>query len=230
MPDFEQVVAERLAHLNLTPAQQREVIAEISAHLEEFYFSRVSAGSTDPAGETLTQVANWNRLRRKIQRAKKDRMRIARAVVLPGIGAVILAWIAFKLSVFFLVQPVPCQSELASPVYLVDVTLSPCMIVAANTPLYFAWLVTLPFAGALAAILARRAGARPAERVAAPLFLALALAIEAAVVSLPSGFFWRIPVYWVLVPAVLCTLGALPFLRGRENRDVGAHQVAARQT
>src|SRR5262245_9759426 len=105
MPDFERLVADRLARLDLTPAEQRAVIAEVSTHLEEFYRARVAAGSADPEGETLAQVADWNRLRRRIQRAKEDRMRIARAVVLPGLGALTLAWITFRLSVFYLVQP-----------------------------------------------------------------------------------------------------------------------------
>jgi hypothetical protein len=228
MPDFQRLVADRLARLDLTPAQQREVIAEVSAHLEEFYRARVAMGSADPEGDTLAQVADWNRLRRRIQRAKEDRMRIARAVVLPGLGAVILAWITFKLGVFYLVQPFACQPDgTTAPGLVAD---GMCTIVSANTPMYFAWLATLPFAGALAAALARLAGARPAERLAAALFPAVALATEMTVFGVMSGFFWRIPIYWVLVPAIACALGALPFLRGRENsQDVGARSIAATQ-
>ena len=225
MPDFERLVADRLAHLNLTPAQQREVVAEVSAHLEEFYRARVAAGSADPAGDTLAQVANWNRLRRRIERAKEDRMRIARAVVLPGVAGVILAWVTFRLSVSYLVQPFACQPGLTSELGLVADEM--CTIVSANSPMYVAWLATLPYAGALAAALARRAGARPAERLVAALFPAIALAAETAFYGVVLGFFWRIPVYWVLVPAVICALGALPFLRGREN--AGAQHITASQ-
>jgi hypothetical protein len=217
MPDFERLVANGLARLDLTPVEQRAVIAELSAHLEEFYCARVAAGSADPEGETMAQVASWNQLRRRIQRAKEHRMRLARTVVLPGLGAVIWAWITFRLSVFYLVQPVVCQPEINFPSRIVDVTHSVCSIVAANSPLYFGWLATLPFAGALAAALARRAGARPAERLAAALFPAVALAAETTAVGLLSGLFWRVPIYWVLAPAMVCALGALPFLRGRGN-------------
>jgi hypothetical protein len=215
MPDFERLVADRLARLDLTPAGRRAVVAEVSAHLEEFYRARVAAGSADPEGETLAQVADWNRLRRRIERAKEERMRIARAVVLPGLGAVILAWITFRLGVFYLVQPAACPPDVGS--HIGDVVDSACTIVSANTPMYFAWLATLPFAGALAALLARRAGARPAERLAAALLPALALAVEVTVAGVMSGFFWRIPIYWVLAPAVICALGAWPFLGGPEN-------------
>jgi peptidoglycan/LPS O-acetylase OafA/YrhL len=83
--------------------------------------------------------------------------------------------------------------------------------------MYYAWLLTLPYAGALAAFLARRAGARTKERLAAALFPALALAIETAYFGIATGFFWRIPIYWVLVPAVVCALGAVPFLRGNDR-------------
>ena len=219
MPDFERLVADRLARLDLTPAQQREVIAEVSAHLEEFYRARVADGSADPEGETLAQVDNWNRLRRRIQRAKEDRMRFARAVVLPGVGAVILAWITFRLSVFYLVEAVACPPDINLQSRIGDVVMDStmCTIVSANTPMYFAWLATLPFAGAVAAALARRAGARPVERLAAALFPALAQAIEVIVFGAMSGFFWRIPIYWVLAPAMICALGALPFLRGGDK-------------
>jgi hypothetical protein len=94
--------------------------------------------------------------------------------------------------------------------------------------MYYAWLATLPYAGALAGVLARRAGARPAERLLAALFPAIALGVEMIFFGLILGFFWRIPIYWVLVPAVFCALGVLPFLRGRQN--AGARQIAASQT
>jgi len=230
MPDFESLVADRLSHLDLTPTQRAEVIAEISAHLEEFYRARVAAGSADAEADALAQVANWSQLRRRIQRAKEDRMRIARVVVLPGVAALILAWITFKVSVFYLVQPVLCEPVNLLQSHLGEVVDSMCINASANTPMYFAWLATLPIAGALAAVLARRAGARPVERLTAALFPALPLTIEVAVFGLISGFFWRIPIYWVLVPAIACTLGALPFLRGRQHPDhADARQVTATQ-
>ena len=50
MPDWEHLVAERLAHIELTPEVQREVVAEIAAHLEECYVKLLDAGSSDPEG------------------------------------------------------------------------------------------------------------------------------------------------------------------------------------
>ena len=224
MPDFEHLVAERLARLDLAPDQRRAVIAEVSAHLEEFYRSRVAAGSRDPEAETLAQVADWKRLSRRIRRAKADRMRMLRTVALPGLGAVILAWITFKASVFYLVQPVPCPHFKLQPG--TEVAGGLCTIVTANAPMYFAWLATLPFAGALAAALARRAGATPTQRLSAALLPALALAIETIMLGITWGFFLQIPVYWVLAPAAMCILGALPFLGGgRDSRKPVVDQL-----
>lgn len=226
MPDFERLVADRLARLDLSPDERRAVIAEVSAHLKEFYRARVAAGSADPEAETLAQVADWNRLRRRIRRAKDDRMRPVRAVVLPGLGAVTLAWITFKLSVLYLVHPVPCAPITNTEPGLDAVTDPMCTMITASGPMYFAWLATLPFAGALAAMLARRAGGRPVEALAAALLPALALAIETAVATAMSGFMWRIPLYWVLAPAAMCILGALPFLRGgRDSRKPVVDQL-----
>jgi mannitol-specific phosphotransferase system IIBC component len=98
-----------------------------------------------------------------------------------------------------------------------------CVIISANTPMYFAWMATLPFAGALAAALARRADASSRERLMAALFPAFALAIETALLAVISGFFWRIPVYWVLMPAVMCVLGAVPFLLPQQRGPVHDH-------
>src|SRR5262245_21873069 len=171
MPDFERLVADRLARLNLTPDERRGVIAEVCAHLEEFYRARVAAGSADPEGETRAQVADWNRLRRRIQRARRDRMRIARTLVFPGLGALLLAWTTFRLSVFYLVEAVACRPDMSLEPRSSDLISDPmCVMISANSPAYFVWMATLPLAGALAATFARRAGARPAERLAAALF------------------------------------------------------------
>ena len=153
-------------------------------------------------------------------------MRVARAIVLPGLAAMTLAWITFKLTVFFLVHPFMC----APPINQVSgignvVETGLCTIISANTPMYFAWLLTLPIAGAAGAALARRAGVRSTERLTAALFPAMALALEATYFDVLTGFFWGFPIYWVLVPAIMCALGALPFLRGRGSNASAAAEL-----
>jgi hypothetical protein len=111
-----------------------------------------------------------------------------------------------KVLVFLLIVPEPCGPDAA------------CIVVSAEGPVYLPWLATLPFAGALAAMLARRAGGRPKQQLTAAAFPALYLLIEFFVMGLSDGFFWRIPVYWVLIPALLGVLGAWPFLSGGHGR------------
>jgi hypothetical protein len=41
-------------------------------------------------------------------------------------------------------------------------------------------------------------------------------------------FLWRIPIYWVLIPAIVCAIGAWPFLGGRRDA-VETHPVATAQ-
>jgi hypothetical protein len=206
MRDWEQLVAERLAQIDETPEVQREVVAEIAAHLEECHLELLNAGSSDPEGHTLAQVSDWNAFCRNIRRAKEGRMSFAQRVAMPGAAAVIVALAVLKLCVSLLVAPEPCGPD------------GWCISISADGPAYLPWLATLPLAGALAAGLARWMGARPSQRLMAAVFPALYLGAETVVmVLLYGGFFWRIPIYWVIIPAIACAIGATPFLGGRRD-------------
>jgi hypothetical protein len=215
MPDWERIVAERLARSRLTPEIRREVVAEIAAHLEEYYVELLKAGRTDAEAATLAQVSDWRALRRRIQRSKEDPMNFARKVVMPGIAAVTLALVALNVFVSLLVTPQPCGPDLSGdPQVTVDTT---CILVSADGPAYLPWLAMLALAGALAAGLARRMGARSNQRLLAAIFPAFYLAGEMFVIGLGHGFYWRIPIYWVVIPAIAGALGAIPFLRDRQD-------------
>jgi hypothetical protein len=214
MPDWKHLVAERLAHLELTPEVRRDVVAEIAAHLDECHGELLDAGGADPEAQTLAQVPDWNALCRKIRRAKEDRMSFARRVVMPGLAALILVLAALRYYVYLLVVPEPCGPDMA------------CIAVSADGPAYLPWLATLPLAGALAAGLARWLGARPAQRLLAALLPAVYLGAETIVMGLLSDFFWRIPIYWVIIPAIASAIGAYPFL-GRRRDPVDAWPVAS---
>jgi hypothetical protein len=222
MSEWERIVAERLAGIKLTDEQRREVVAEIAGHLEESHQELLRTGSPDPAGQTLGQVSDWKALRRNIPRAKEDRMSFARKVVLPGVIAVMLAIAALKLAVYFLITPQPCEAPTVGASGLIADCVS--ILVSADGPAYLPWLATLPLAGALAAALARRFGARPAQRLAAAISPALYLGVDTLVLGLQSEFYWRVPVYWVIIPALACAIGALPFLRGRSD-SIAANTV-----
>src|SRR5262245_35243630 len=187
MPDWSRLVAERLAHMNLPTDVQREVIAEIAAHLEECYVELRQAGGADPEAQTLAQVSNWTELCRKIQEAKEDRMNFARKAVIPGVAAVIAAVTTLKLLVYLLIAPLPCGPN-ATCIKVVAVSAEGRL----QLP-YLLWLSMLPLAGAMAAALARRMGARPAERLIAAISPALYLGVETAIASVLDNFYWRIP-------------------------------------
>lgn len=85
MPDWEEIVGQRLGRMKLAPEERREVIAEVAAHLEECYGELCAAGSPDPEGYTLAQVADWKALGRQIQRSKEGAMNQTIRIVLAGL-------------------------------------------------------------------------------------------------------------------------------------------------
>jgi len=205
MRDWERFVDDRLARTSLPRESRDEIVAEIAAHLEEHENELRTAGAADPRAETMSQVADWRSFGRSIRRAKEGYVTIIRRLVIPGAVAWLMGLGALKLLVMLLVVPEACGPD------------TTCIRVSADGPVYLPWLLTLPFVGALAAILARGAGARPAQRLFVALIPAVYLSIETLVMGLVDGFFWRIPIYWVLIPALLGILGAWPFLGGQRR-------------
>lgn len=84
MPDWEDIVGQRLGRMKLAPEERREVIAEVAAHLEDCYGELCDAGSPDPEGYTLAQVPDWKALGRKIRKAKEGPMNQTIRVFLCG--------------------------------------------------------------------------------------------------------------------------------------------------
>ena len=72
MPDWEKVVGEQLIGLALDAADEREVHAELAAHLEETYEALLREGMTesDAIQRALSLAGDWNDLQRKIQSAR----------------------------------------------------------------------------------------------------------------------------------------------------------------
>jgi len=219
MPDWERLVAERLAPGTLAPEVQREVVVEIAAHLDECHGELLQAGSADPEGQTLAQVADWSALCRNIRRSREDPMSFIRRVVMPGVAAVILALAAIRVWVYLLVAPEPCPASGALTCVAVKFS--------AHGPAYLPWLTTLLLAAAMAAGLARWMGARSAQRLLAAMLPVIYFAGETVVFAVLGGFFWRIPIYFVVIPAIVCAIGASPFLGDRHDpvntRSVATH-------
>ena len=147
MPDWRQIVRQRLDGLTLDAAEKEEVHAELAAHLEETYECLRAEGLVDQEAihRTLAQVADWRDLQRKIQSARTRMDTMTNRVTqfwLPG-----FLTFALSMGLLELVQkffPQPFMLRLDHPPVLL---------------FYVPWLLTLPLAGAMGAYLSKRAGA-----------------------------------------------------------------------
>src|SRR5260370_2946206 len=150
MPDWQEIVRRRLSGVALDGEEKDEVHAELDAHLEESYESLRAKGNSEQAAmqQTLGQVADWQALRRRIQTARtkesimNDRVR---QLWLPGMLTFTLSMGLLALVQKFGPRPILLALDKATPVLM----------------FYTSWLLTLPFAGAMGALLSKRAGGSP---------------------------------------------------------------------
>lgn len=71
MKNWQQLVRERLTKLQVSPARESEIVAELAEQLEQSYNEEVARGLTDAEAEAaaLAEFPNWARLAREIQTA-----------------------------------------------------------------------------------------------------------------------------------------------------------------
>jgi len=96
MPDWKQLVRDRLGALNLTPDTKEDVIAELALHLEEVSDNARAAGLTDSAATALAlqEVQNWRVLCAEISRTRskeKPMNRLTKTLWLPAIAMLFAA-------------------------------------------------------------------------------------------------------------------------------------------
>jgi hypothetical protein len=213
MPDWQNLVRQRLAGLALDAAEKEEIYNELAGHLEESYESLRAEGLADQEAvrRTLAQVADWRDLQHRIIIAKKteDPMQNRlHQLWIPG-------FLTLTLSTVFLMT---LQKHGYQP-----------RIVSWNGPdtilLYVPWLLSLPLFGGLGAYLSQRAGASGNRVLLASIFPVLSLA-ACLFVILPVSFivdphvehrirmasFLRSFFEWVLVPGAALLAGGLPIL------------------
>ena len=224
MPDWEDLVGERLANLKLAPHERGEVIAELAAHLEETFEELRRQGLTEEvaAERALSQVRDWPVLRRKIQRArmKEDVMTDrVKQIWLPGFLTLFLSVMLLMLIQFFGPQPV-------------FVSTSGWRMTAPVAVIYVPWLVSLLLIGAIGAYLAGRAGASPRGALLSILFPVLPYSLFFVIwipVSLilddhighntmRSALLVGL-VAWVVLPGVALLAGGLPVQLLRVRRS-----------
>ncbi len=72
MPDWQKLVRRRLSGLAVEAAEREGICAELAAHLEENYDGLLQRGlpEEEAVRRTLSQVADWQDLRRRIETAR----------------------------------------------------------------------------------------------------------------------------------------------------------------
>jgi hypothetical protein len=213
-PDWKKLVRERLDPYQ-DPAQPAEVVAELSAHLEETYEAARSQGLTEAAALELTlqEVADWHTLAADIRRAKSKEGSMnhrTKSLWLPALASL------FTSSLFLLV--------------LTEISLQPRLLARLNSGtgrwLYAVWLIGQIAFGALGAFLSRRVGGSRIARIVAGTFPAIVM-LASCVIVIPvsalmehnnfifhnPGRLWWGAFLWAVVPAITLLIGAAPFLQ-----------------
>ena len=210
--DWEELVRAKLAELAIEHREKREVIEELAAHLEESYESLRTKGLPEQAAmqQTLAQVADWQDLRRRIQVARTRKENImndrVRQLWLPGLLTFVLSMGLLELVQKFGPRPIVLDLDKGTPVLM----------------FYTSWLLTLPLAGAIGALLSQRAGGSPKILAISSVFPVLPFGVV-FLIAIPVGLlighnlahhivaaaFLTMMFGWVLVPGVALLSGGL---------------------
>jgi hypothetical protein len=224
MPDWQELVRQRLSGLALDPAERDEVHAELAAHLEEAYESMLGDGinNSKAAKRTLGLAKDWQVLQRKITlvRSGKDTMtnRVTQ-LWLPGLATFLLSQGILAVLQIWGPQAWILAKEGGVPIAV----------------LYFWWLMLLPPVGAVGAYLSWRAGGSQRAILLSMVFPVLPLLASILVVLPVSLVLDRFIAHniapmslvfalfgWVLAPAAALLAGGLitqHFLSRRSDLD-----------
>src|SRR2546422_919748 len=212
MPDWQKLVRRRLSGLAVDFTEREEIHTELAAHLEESYESLRTKGLPEQAAmqQTLAQVADWQDLRRRIQVARTRKENImngrVRQLWLPGLLTFVLSMGLLELVQKFGPRPFVLDLDKGTPVLM----------------FYTSWLLTLPLAGAMGALLSKRAGGSPRILAISSVFPVLPFGVV-FLIAIPAGLlighslahhivaaaFLTMMFGWVLVPGVALLSGGL---------------------
>ena len=212
MLDWQTVVRQRLSELALDAPEKDEVHAELAMHLEESYESLRTKGLPEQAAmeQTLAQVADWQDLRRRIQTARTVKENVmndrVRQLWLPGLLTFALSMGLLEVVQKFGPRPFVLDLDKGTPVLM----------------FYTSWLLTLPLAGAIGALLSKRAGGSSRMLAISSVFPVLPFGVV-FLIAIPAGLlmsralahhivasaFLTMMVGWVLVPGIALLAGGL---------------------
>jgi hypothetical protein len=221
--DWRRLVRERLNLCHAVASDREEIVAELASHLEELFDEQRESGlpEAEATERALSEVCNWERLNRRIQRAKREEDKMndrTRHLWLPGLASFAAAVI--------------CEVLLARWSYQPRVLLSSHHL---TQMMYGLWLIAQLVCGAVGAYLSRRAGGTRPTRLAAALFTSAILLI-AMLGVVGTSLFARVTGFWrqdfgsidllmiakvigvmIVIPSVALLVGALPFLTERKE-------------
>jgi hypothetical protein len=213
VPDWNALVRERLGRLDLPPREVQEVVAEVAAHLEDFYEEQVGKGLSEPEAQqrALNEIVRWRLLAINIQRAKQQEETMnarTKHLWLPGL--------------------VSLTAAMGSLMILIQISLQPQLL--GHSPLQVVilpWLILLPLCGAAGAYLSRRGGADRWARLVAGLFPTIILFTLGAILVATRLIVPARPQWWngsiaiavgIVLPSAALLLGAVPFLKTTKPR------------
>jgi hypothetical protein len=225
MPDWEEIVRCELVGLELDPRERREVVEELTAHLEEACDGLLRQGVTEEEAvrRTLSQAGSWRDLRRKIQAARKEEGTMTARVTqfwFPGLLTFLVSMVLLELVQKVGPKPIILGLDKGIPILM----------------FYTGWLALLPLAGALGAYLSHRARGSFRIALASSLFPVLPLVVV-FLIAIPIGLamghglapkvFLNIGVEWVLLPGMALFAGGLPTQLLLSRRTTSGHVASA---
>src|SRR6266849_5179834 len=192
--DWEELVRAKLAELAIEHREKREVIEELAAHLEESYGSLRTKGLPEEAAmqQTLSQVADWHDLKRRIHSARMGKDTMTNRVKqfwLPGLLTFTLSMGLLELVQKFFPHP-----------FILRLDHPPVLL------FYLPWLLTLPLAGAIGACLSKRAGGSRRLTLLSSVFPVLPLT-AVFLIAIPVGLVLSHTLSHGIVAAAFLTLG-----------------------
>jgi hypothetical protein len=167
MPDWNALVRERLgaADSSSVKGEEAEIVAELAAHLEDFYEELCGRGmcESDAIDRALGDIGDWRGMAARIRLAKGEEETMnyrTRALWLPG-----LIGLTASMVWLMILQRATLKPSLPGPWLHAGVAFMP----------YLVWQITQPLFGAASACLSRRAGAERRTELAATLFPAIVI-------------------------------------------------------
>ena len=229
MRNWQELVRQRLAGLELDSAEKEEVQTELALHLEESHedLRKQGVSEDESVQRALSQVTNWHDLQRRIFIAKRRGPFMKKRVY--------QLWIPGFLTLILSVVLQMMLQKLGFRVRMVGGGPNAILF-------YVPWLAGLPFFGALGAYLSSRAGGPRGTMVLASVFPVLALAgafvflfpfdvivkwiigSEVDTFAVVATTILRDGTGWLLLPGVALLVGGLVanLLIGRPSSSHGA--------